>query len=99
MTSWHTRALCIPAGHPSAAGHFPGNPIVPGALLLDAVVAAIAGEGGVVIRAAKFLRPVRHGARVELCWQSAGENLFRFECRLAEGVALAGTLECAGGAW
>ena len=28
---------------PTAAGHFPSNPIIPGALLLDEVVAAIAG--------------------------------------------------------
>jgi 3-hydroxyacyl-[acyl-carrier-protein] dehydratase len=27
--------------HPCGAGHFPGNPIIPGALLLDEVLACI----------------------------------------------------------
>jgi len=100
MTSWQTRELFIPDDHPSAAGHFPGDPIIPGALLLDAAVAAIvgtAGDGGVVIRAAKFLRPVRHGARLTLRWLPLDDGLFRFECRFAEEVALTGTLERTGG--
>lgn len=31
----------IPADHLSLAGHFPGNPIVPGVLILDEVVDAL----------------------------------------------------------
>jgi 3-hydroxymyristoyl/3-hydroxydecanoyl-(acyl carrier protein) dehydratase len=34
--------LSFAPDHPTAAGHFPGNPILPGALLLDEVVLAIA---------------------------------------------------------
>ena len=71
---WQTQEILIPGDHPSAAGHFPGNPIMPGALLLDAVVAAVAGvpQGCSRSRNAKFLRPVAHGTALQLRWQEAG---------------------------
>lgn len=34
----HATALQIPANHPSLPGHFPGQPIVPGVVLLDCVL-------------------------------------------------------------
>lgn len=48
------------ADHPTAAGHFPGNPIIPGALLLAEVLHSIAQAEGLVVnacnvKAAKFL--------------------------------------------
>jgi 3-hydroxymyristoyl/3-hydroxydecanoyl-(acyl carrier protein) dehydratase len=33
--------ILVPNDHPSLAGHFPGHPIVPGVVLLDAVLDAI----------------------------------------------------------
>lgn len=95
---WQSTALRLAADHPAAAGHFPGNPIIPGALLLDAVVAAVAAAAGaptMVIRTAKFLRPVRPGAGLLLRWQAANPGAIRFECRLTESddLAAAGTLE------
>ncbi len=80
MNGLETRILMIPADHPSAAGHFPGNPIIPGALLLDSVLSAMAVAGSPVIHSAKFLRPVRPGTLIELRWQTAGENRMSFEC-------------------
>ncbi|WP_284256716.1 hypothetical protein [Acidocella aquatica] len=90
--------LHFASDHPAMAGHFPSNPIVPGALMLDCVVAAVAGGvagGAAVIRAAKFLHPVRPGERLDLRWQTQVNGAIKFECRLAGGGALAltGTLE------
>ena len=51
--------LHIPADHPAFAGHFPGIPIVPGVVLLDEAIQAIAAEighaGGWSVASVKFL--------------------------------------------
>lgn len=36
-----TAHIVVPQDHPSLAGHFPGHPIVPGVVLLDAVLDTI----------------------------------------------------------
>ncbi len=95
---WRSTELRFAGDHPTAAGHFPSDPIIPGALLLDEIVATIL-EGSVpdrkiVIRAAKFLRPVRPGEALHLRWQAALDGAIRFECRLGGGddIAVSGTL-------
>lgn len=85
----------VRADHPTAAGHFPGNPILPGALLLAEVVRVIAGEVGIGctaydVRAAKFLRPVRPGDRVEIEYSRPGPTDFNFHCMVAETRVLSG---------
>lgn len=54
--------LCIGADHPALPGHFPGEPIVPGVVLLDHVASALAqldGRALARIQAVKFLAPLR----------------------------------------
>jgi 3-hydroxyacyl-[acyl-carrier-protein] dehydratase len=73
----------IAADHPAMAGHFPGNPIVPGAVLLDEIVAAItAGRpaGIVEIPSAKFLDMVRPGEQLMIRWADAAGGEIRFTC-------------------
>ncbi len=70
--------LRFAADHPACAGHFPGNAIIPGAVLLDALVEASPGLGR--ISSVKFLWPVRPGDFVEVDVSGA-----RFEGRLAGG--------------
>jgi 3-hydroxyacyl-[acyl-carrier-protein] dehydratase len=91
---WHTQGFTLPGDHPSAAGHFPGNPIIPGALLLDAIIAAAAGEApDVLVHNIKFLRPVPHGAALQLRWQEMGGAKIRFECRTGDdALVLSGSL-------
>ena len=55
--------------HPSLAGHFPGQPVVPAVVLLDATLAAIETRGQfalVSIVSAKFLQPVLPDDRIDL---------------------------------
>jgi 3-hydroxymyristoyl/3-hydroxydecanoyl-(acyl carrier protein) dehydratase len=82
---WHCTEFLIRADHPTAPGHFPGNPIIPGALMLDHVVAAIAGAqdfDAVQIKSTKFLQPVRPGERIALRWQAHPGGI-KFECNVA----------------
>ncbi len=64
-----TLSLSVPAGHPALAGHFPGNPVVPGVVLLDHVASAVekAGFGSIKrFASAKFVSPLRPEAEVAL---------------------------------
>lgn len=57
-------SLSIAVDHPAFIGHFPSAPVVPGVVLLDEAMVAIAALTGVShnrIAWAKFLRPVSPG--------------------------------------
>jgi AMP-binding enzyme C-terminal domain/FabA-like domain len=63
--------LVVAADHPSLAGHFPGNPIVPGVVLLDLIVVAAQArlpENAVFheLRSAKFILPVKPNDPVDV---------------------------------
>ena len=55
----------VPDEHPVYAGHFPGRPIVPGAMLIAWITNALRDEGVQIaaVRSCKFLLPVLPGAR------------------------------------
>jgi 3-hydroxymyristoyl/3-hydroxydecanoyl-(acyl carrier protein) dehydratase len=80
------------AGHPTAAGHFPSNPIIPGALLLDEVIRTLPG-GATGIRAAKFFHPVRPGDSLHINWTFSPPGTAKFECRVAKILVASGTVE------
>ena len=64
-----TISIVISANHPALTGHFPGKPVVPAVVMLDAVLAQIRTHGDFVLRsipATKFLQPVLPEERVEL---------------------------------
>jgi 3-hydroxymyristoyl/3-hydroxydecanoyl-(acyl carrier protein) dehydratase len=93
--------LRISPRHPALAGHFPGNPIVPGVVLLDEAIHALAVQAGLAtaglqLGAVKFLAPVRlpaagPDAELALTWSGSiapGGNL-RFELTAADGTKIA----------
>lgn len=96
---WQSSEVRFASDHPTAAGHFPSNPIIPGVLLLDEVVKAVTESArdarSMIVRAAKFFRPVRPGQAVRILWQARENDGLKFECRLVEGdvLAAAGTVE------
>lgn len=73
----------FPSEHPTAEGHFPGNPIIPGAVLLREVIAAIAPAAPVEILWAKFHVPIRPGDTIQIQWANA-QNEVRFSCSIAD---------------
>jgi 3-hydroxyacyl-[acyl-carrier-protein] dehydratase len=80
---------------PAAEGHFPGNPIIPGAALLREVVNAVSPARGMIcheIRSAKFLHPVRPGDQVTIMWEEKAGGEVSFTCSHAGRRVLVGTL-------
>lgn len=61
--------MTVPVDHPSVNGHFPGYPIIPGAVLLGWVWAAAEHCGlGVKpeVRSSRFLMPILPGDKIEI---------------------------------
>jgi 3-hydroxyacyl-[acyl-carrier-protein] dehydratase len=87
------------ADHPSALGHFPGNPIIPGAVLLAETLRAIESAIGAslspcAVRSAKFLAPVRPGDRVSIEYSSTDGGAVRFACFVGARTVLKGEAAC-----
>jgi 3-hydroxyacyl-[acyl-carrier-protein] dehydratase len=89
----------VPADHPSLDGHFAGNPIVPGVLLLDEVmhrVASACGREIAGVQRVKFSSALRPAERADTQCVVAGERVsFRVmvsreaaSVLVAEGVTL-----------
>jgi 3-hydroxyacyl-[acyl-carrier-protein] dehydratase len=76
-------SITIPADHPSLAGHFPGRPVVPGAVILAEVVHAATGALGAAritgFASVKFMRPLLPAQRCELSFTDKGNGSAAFE--------------------
>lgn len=81
----------IPLEHPAAQGHFPGNPIIPAAVLLSEVLDAL-GRARLPLRikSAKFPAPVRPGTLVLIDYQRTKAGTVRLVCRVDDVIVLTG---------
>jgi 3-hydroxyacyl-[acyl-carrier-protein] dehydratase len=85
--------------HPAAQGHFPGNPVIPGAVLLSEALRAIEASLGANlspcrIRFAKFFHPARPGDRILVDFSAHDGGGIRFACTVGEKTVLAGEVTC-----
>jgi len=92
-----TTSVCIPANHPAYAGHFPGQPVLPGVVLLDMTLQVLeaAGRGkaaGWEINSAKFQSAVRPGEQLTLQHETLPNGSVRFVIRTADRAVASGTL-------
>jgi 3-hydroxyacyl-[acyl-carrier-protein] dehydratase len=93
-------ALHIASDHPSFAGHFPGFPVLPGAVLLDETLRAIESARGIDLSAwqissAKFLDGVRPGDNLVLEHDAPGAGLICFAIHAGNRKVVSGTLSAA----
>lgn len=90
--------ITFAADHPAAAGHFPGNPIVPGALLLSEAVTAVGAAlardlSRCTVRSAKFPAPSRPGERIDIAY-SASSSAVSLVCTVDTRTVLKAELAC-----
>jgi len=84
--------LHVDPAHPAFAGHFPGQPIVPGVVLLDLTQIAIEAENGLTLAglaACKFLSPARPGDALALSYERGASGV-KFEIRCGERLIASG---------
>ena len=75
------QALCIDAKHPALPGHFPGQPLVPGVILLEQLALALhawRGQRLAGVLEAKFVAPLLPDQRATLRLTEADAERMRF---------------------
>jgi 3-hydroxyacyl-[acyl-carrier-protein] dehydratase len=87
----------VPKDHPAFAGHFPGFPVLPGAVLLDHVLATIESQRGIDltqwrITSVKFLGRVRPGDALHLEHEVSKGGSIRFTLSAANRKVASGSL-------
>lgn len=88
--------LCIGAGHPALPGHFPGEPLVPGVILLEQVALALRGwrqQRMSRVLEAKFMAPLRPGELAQIHLSDADGTRIRFRIERNGSLLARGLVE------
>lgn len=91
----------IPADHPAFAGHFPGQPILPGVLLLSRVMSLaqthLGGRPqGCGLRNVKFVAAVAPGDRLRLDLAQTAPGQYSFSVHVVPACDAKEMLACTG---
>ncbi|MEO7774130.1 MAG: hypothetical protein ABIT36_00295 [Steroidobacteraceae bacterium] len=92
-----TADIPIPENHPAFPGHFPAAPIVPGVVLLDHALHAIAAMTGTsfadcVLSSVKFKHVVLPGEPLTLSYEFADPRKLQFEIHSTDTLIATGRL-------
>lgn len=92
-----TQEFSIRADHPSLAGHFPDQPVVPGVVILQQVENALKSwQDGSVILAwpqVKFVRPLLPNSSCKVELTPSGKQQVKFKCSNATAVIASGIFD------
>jgi len=84
----------VPENHPSLAGHFPGNPVVPGVVILNEVFLAMEkhwpGKCATNINFVKFIKPLLAEQKVIVSFDKKDSNNINFVCKYNDAVLVSG---------
>lgn len=94
----HERVVSISHDHPSLAGHFPGNPVVPGVVLLKEVLETLRRGTGRPLMVTglplvKFSSPLKPGELVTILVDEDGAARATFSCRVDARLIASGAIE------
>ena len=86
----------IKSDHPCLAGHFPGNPIVPGVVILDEIFYALTSWKNNCqieqISTVKFLAPIKPGQQFIITLAETKSKRIEFKCSRDDTVFATGKL-------
>jgi 3-hydroxymyristoyl/3-hydroxydecanoyl-(acyl carrier protein) dehydratase len=97
----YTVRVEIPVDHPCFPGHFPGQPILPGVLLLQRVMALaqtslVSPIDECTMHNIKFSASVAPGDVLDVQLTGTPSNEYRFTVRVVQGEGADGIVACSG---